>query len=219
MKNIQIIIVIIALYITACKNNNTSEIKSDQDTTKTVENPMLKDSLNPGVKRFEVEKGKLEMIMFSSDKNLYKKIIYFDRYGARLTSIINFGNRIQYEYQQNGFSYHFNTADSHLVKEIFKPETFYDPQMLNTLLINDTIKKEINWTSTGFTEVLGRKCEKFECHDTRLNFHSEVYLYKGLPLFNKTTEPNGQVNITECKAFDENISVDNKNFIIPKSKK
>ncbi len=213
MKNIYIILACFTLSILACKNDGGHNEKVTSDTTAIVIDTMKLDSINPGMKRFEMEKGIMNMLMFSSDQILQKRTIYFDRFGARLVIV---DERGLYIYQMNGFEYHINPRDKHIVKEQLRYENHYDPLMLNAMLMSDEVKKEINWTADGEEEILGHKCQKYKCHELKLNFTTEVWLYKGFPLLVKNQDPAKNVTIIECKKMQENVAVNPAKFVIPK---
>ncbi|MDZ4757119.1 MAG: hypothetical protein SGJ10_03135 [Bacteroidota bacterium] len=212
MKYIYIILTCFALCFGACKNNGASSDKNSQDSAAKVLDSMKLDSINPGIKRFEIEKGVMSMKSFFSNQLLLDRTIYFDRYGARLVIMDERKTSI---YEMNGFKYILHENEKKVVKERLTLESNYDPQMLNALLMTDTVKKEISWTPDGEEEILGRKCQKYLCHHNFLHLSTEVWLYKGFPVRVHTTDPQKNVSITECKKIDENITIDPSRFELP----
>lgn len=211
MKYIYILLIVsMAGLFGACKNSDHHEdVKSD--SAKNVDT-MKMDSINPGVKRFEVEKGVAVIKSYYSKELIISRTLYFDRYGARLLMV---DERGFFTYEMNGFHYELNGKEKKTVKEKLRLESNYDPQMLNAMLMSDEVKKEINWTAGGEEEILGKKCQKYSCHHLQLRFTTDVWLYKGFPIRVQNTDPAKNVSITECTSFQENVAMDANRFELP----
>ncbi len=212
MKKIYIIVACFAICFSACKNNGDHATADKQDTAVKIIDSMKLDSINPGIKRFEMERGIMKMKSFFSNQLLFTRTIYFDRFGARLKLLDERGFEV---YEMNGFHYDVNGNEKKVVKDKLRLESNYDPQMLNALLMTDEVKKEINWTPDGEEEILGRKCQKYTCHQLQLRLTTDVWLYKGFPIRVQNTDPGKNVSITECKEVAENASIDPATFNLP----
>ncbi len=212
MKYIYVILACLSFSLFSCKNKGNHAENGTKDSVAEAVDTMKLDSIAPGIKRFEMEKGIMEMIMYTTNQTLQKRTIYFDRYGARLVIIDARGS---YIYQMNGFEYHIN-PDKKVVKNILRNEDQYDPTMLNALLMNDDLKKAINWTEDGEEEILGKKCKKYKCHELKLMFTNDVWLYKGFPMRVKIEDPVKNASIIECKKMQEGVDIDPAKFALPK---
>lgn len=169
-----------------------------------------KDSVNEGIKRYDVASGVVRYFVDFGNKDTSTRYLIFDRNGGRQVRKSPFSIVLD----RDGFTYFINPGDSVGTKMYTKYEDQFNPDQFDFKEFPLHLKKRYRYKELGTETILGRACQMVQLEDGEMNIKGKYWLYKYIPLKMEIRIMN-HTSTYKAVSFDENAKVDPHEFDLP----
>lgn len=212
MKYIVILFMAVS-FLFSCKNKQ-EEARAMQEKTKqdsiTALGDWAKDSVNEGIKRYDVASGIVRYFVDFGKKDTSTRFLIFDRNGGRQLRKSPFSLVLD----KDGFTYFINPGDSVGTKMYTKHEDQFNPDQFDFKELPLHMKQRFRYKEIGSGKILNRDCKMVQLENGEMNIRGKYWLYKYIPLKMEITIMNHTSTYTAV-SFDENAVIDPHAFDLP----
>ena len=163
-------------------------------------------------KRYEIKSGIVTMEMSMMGQNIVQKM-YFDDYGAKYSSISEFGGQKMRSIDVDGKNVMIDDAAKTATK---MPAMGIETNKINFLNLTEQVIKKNKIKELGQEEIAGKPCTKYSYKVLMMGqaVTVNVWVYKGIALKVSTKTDFGEIGMT-ATSIEENVQVDPALFTIP----
>lgn len=163
-------------------------------------------------KRYEIKSGIVTMEMSMMGQNIVQKM-YFDDYGAKYSSISEFGGQKMRNIDVDGENIMIDDAAQTATK---MPAMGIETNKINFLNLTEQVIKKNKIKEIGQEEISGKPCTQYSYKVLMMGqaVTVNVWVYKGIALKVSTKTDFGEIGMT-ATSIEENVQIDPALFTIP----
>lgn len=163
-------------------------------------------------KRYEIKSGIVTMEMSMMGQNIVQKM-YFDDYGAKYSSISEFGGQKMRNIDVDGENIMIDDAAQTATK---MPAMGIETNKINFLNLTEQVIKKNKIKEIGQEEIAGKPCTQYSYKVLMMGqaVTVNVWVYKGIALKVSTKTDFGEIGMT-ATSIEENVQIDPALFTIP----
>ena len=163
-------------------------------------------------KLYTVKSGVVTMEMNMMGQNIVQKM-YFDDYGAKYSSISEFGGQKMRNIDVDGENIMIDDVAQTATK---MPAMGIETNKINFLNLTEQVIKKNKIKELGQEEIVGKPCTKYSYKVLMMGqaVTVNVWVYKGIALKISTKTDFGEIGMT-ATSIEENVQIDPALFTIP----